>query len=203
MWRWCGSPDGLSSAAVASVLAKLVRGTAGSAIASTANVKDAACDSPPLVPCAEIASLPAVAEAPTPKMIETGLPGATVNGLGGFVLTPAARPVKVTCTVPVNPFSAVTLTLTPELEEPCATDTEFGDIASTKSGEGGGGTMELLPPPQPAQAASSSAAIWTLLTVRPIQITPGELRERWPAGILREGQHLAKLSTCQVKNYLG
>ena len=73
----------------------------------------------------------------------------------GAAVTPVGIPVTVTLTAELNPFKAVTLTVT-ELEEPVATVTLVGCTVSVKSGGGGGG--DEVPPPEPPQLASTSAA---------------------------------------------
>jgi hypothetical protein len=79
---------------------------------------------------------PVAAFAVAPKIIEVLAPAATLNGLGGFELTPAGSVPKVTCTVPVNPLLGFTETLRAELVPPCWTETEFEERASVKSGTG-------------------------------------------------------------------
>src|SRR5277367_3748515 len=109
-----------------------------------------------------MATLPMATFVAAPKMTEVCAPAATVNEPAGLAVTPAGIPVKVTCTEPLKPFSAVTITFTAELEEPCATETEPGETASRKSGAGGA-TKLLAPPPQPKveTATSTRATAWT------------------------------------------
>src|SRR5271168_4411514 len=110
--------------------------------------------SAPLLPCAETATLPAAALAATPKTTGVCAPAAKVKGLAGLVVTPAGMPDSVTCTEPLKPFSAVTITFTAALAEPCETEIELGAKARRKSGAGGGGTNAALPPPHAQHAAA-------------------------------------------------
>ena len=74
-----------------------------------------------------------------PKTTDALAPAATLNGLVGFEITPAGSPLKITCTLPVNPLFGLTETLTAELAPPCETETEFAERDREKSGAGGGG----------------------------------------------------------------
>src|SRR5579863_1079335 len=96
-------------------------------------------ESDPLVACAERLNCPVAALGAAPTITETGCPVPTENGLAGLLVTPAGIPESVTCTLPENPFTPFTLTLTGALELPCAIVTVVVDRPIVKSGCGGGG----------------------------------------------------------------
>jgi hypothetical protein len=87
-----------------------------------------------------------------------------LKGLGGLEVTPAGRPVKVTCTEPVKPFRGLTESVTALLLMPCVTETDVAERLRTKSGEEGGGVCTIVlnePPPQEAHHSGnvSQAAV--------------------------------------------
>ena len=84
-------------------------------------------ESEPLVACAEMLNCPVAALGAAPTITETGCPVLTEKGLVGLLVAPAGIPESVTCTLPVNPFAPFTLTLTGELELPCAIVTEVAE----------------------------------------------------------------------------
>jgi hypothetical protein len=96
-------------------------------------------ESEPLVACAEMLNWPVAALAEAPTITETGCPVLTEKGLAGLLVTPPGIPESVTCTLPENPFTPFTLTLTGPLELPCAIVTVVVDKLIVKSSCGGGG----------------------------------------------------------------
>src|SRR6266851_5353431 len=96
-------------------------------------------ESVPLVPWAETVKFPVAAFGAAPKTTEMLEPATTLKGLAGLEMTPVGRPVSVTCTLPVNPLTGFTETLSAELVLPCGTETELEERARVKSGTGGGG----------------------------------------------------------------
>ena len=127
----------------------------------------------------------------------------TVKGLAGFDVTPAGKPLSVTCTVPANPLLGVTDRFTAGLVTPCWTPTEFWEKEMEKSGCGGGGgsvgggadTLED-PPPQPPIKSSSKPS--------DISGERGLLRaiER-PHVVQTTNKTKSCIVNCQVKNYSG
>jgi hypothetical protein len=105
----------------------------------TVRVRFVEWDKLPLVPCAETVKFPVAALEAAPNRTEVLAPAATVKGLVGLDVTPEGSAPKVTCTLPVKPFSGLTEILTAELAAPWITEIELGDKAMEKSGEGGGG----------------------------------------------------------------
>ena len=65
---------------------------------------------PPLAACTEIDALPVIAVADAPITNIVFAPLCSVNGLCGFVVTPAGKPRNVTWTFPEKPFSGCTPT---------------------------------------------------------------------------------------------
>src|ERR1700676_817872 len=119
MCRWRASSGGLSISATESVRAKAVRGSAATIPGWIIKERLAECDKLPLLPCAITVKLPVAAVEEAPKI--TGVPAAPaamLKGLAGFEVTPAGTPERLTCTVPINPFSGFTETVTAELVAP-------------------------------------------------------------------------------------
>jgi hypothetical protein len=77
---------------------------------------------------------PVVAFDEAPKITEVICPAITKKGLAGLLVTPAGTPVRVICTLPENPFSALTETVTGALALPCATLSVAEETAIEKSG---------------------------------------------------------------------
>src|SRR5207244_4109941 len=126
----------------------------------TITLKLAECDRFPLVPCAAAVALPVAEDESAPKITDWDAPAFTENGLAGFEVTPVGKPDSVTCTKPVKPFCAATVTLTAVLVVPCVSVRELGESVSEKSGCGGGGCT-FAPPPQPAAPAATPSNMST------------------------------------------
>lgn len=111
------------------------------------------CEKAPLVPCVEIVKLPVAALDEAPKTTDALASAAMLKGLAGFETTPEGSPLRVTCTLPVNPLLGFTEMFTAELLPPCERESVFAERLREKSGEGGGGGGGTEdPPPQPVQA---------------------------------------------------
>jgi hypothetical protein len=67
---------------------------------------------------------PVVALEAAPNNTAVLAPAATLNGLDGLDCKAVGRPLRVTCTVPANPFWPATDTFTGELVPPCSTESE-------------------------------------------------------------------------------
>ena len=83
-------------------------------------------------------------------------PAAIVNVEEGETVAPAGKPLTVTVTEPVNPFSAAIETCASNAP-PGGTVAELGVIESAKSGGGGGGPdppLDEFPPPQEVRASN-------------------------------------------------
>jgi hypothetical protein len=144
------------------VRTSVVRGSGGPTKACTARARVTECDREPLMPCAVIVKLPVAAFGSTPKTTRAVAPVAILNWLAGFATTPFGTPARVTWTVPVNPFCAVTEIAIGAPVVPWEMDSELEESVMAKSGEGvEAGLMFddglLLPPPHPAQRSEDTA----------------------------------------------
>ena len=101
---------------------------------------------------AVIVKLPVAALGLAPKTTIVFAPATTLKGLDGVETTSLGRLLRVIWTAAVNPFWALTSTLTGELVPPCGTETAFVERVSEKSWEGEVWVIwdwPLAPPPQP------------------------------------------------------
>jgi hypothetical protein len=75
------------------------------------------------------------------------VPGIRVNEDADEELIPSGNPLTVTVTAPVNPFTALSETVTGDVVAPTWVETEEGETAILKSPVGGGGGGEEVPQP--------------------------------------------------------
>lgn len=71
------------------------------------------------MPVATIAEFPVAVFGAADKSTGMLEPAATLNGLKGFEMTPAGKPLRVTWTEPVKPLSGFTDNVIAELVAPC------------------------------------------------------------------------------------
>lgn len=89
--------------------------------------------SEPEVPVKTTFALPAWALLPAVSVTLSGVPGVT-DTEAGLAVTPAGNPLSATLVVPLNPFTAVTVTCTGCPAPPTVKLSDAGETASEKSG---------------------------------------------------------------------
>jgi hypothetical protein len=115
----------------------------------------------------ERVAFPVAAAAPAVRLICCRAPMASEK-VAGVAVIPLGRPLTVTLTLPVKPFTGEAVTVVDCAAPPAVSDTVLGAIATVKSGEAAGVVdvvppeevllVEPLPPPHPAIAISREIA---------------------------------------------
>jgi hypothetical protein len=105
----------------------------------------------PDVPDRVMVALPAAAEEAAERVTVWAVPGVRVR-VAGCAVTPLGRPVMVTATLEVKPFSGAAFTLMVWLGPPAVSAMVAGVAEREKSGVSGGlTTLGMDPPPQEAR----------------------------------------------------
>jgi hypothetical protein len=122
------------------------------AAAFTVSVSEVEWLNEPEAPVNCTVAVPALAEGAAMKFTGSGVPGVMLKVLGEAV-TPEGSPLSVTAMVPVNPLTAVAVSVSACALPPAVRPTPAGVTESEKSAGVG------LPPPPPAPAFEASVPV--------------------------------------------